>query len=218
MIRVDCIADSKHELTDLIGFVKPYVPDIPDNGIEHELRQAMVEFAMKTLVLRNTALIDLQENVCDYYLPEDRNGEWVPYIIDEVCLRISSSSEYRQAYIRKTGGCGVHGWSVVVESSSKLWVNPAPMEDIECGLKVDFFVIPTQESCTVPDIIFNTYSQGIAAIAIAKLLLVNGNEALARKAGIWQQTAQRWINKAKHDVPFGGLSTGPKKMRARPWM
>ena len=207
-----CADDNKILITDLNGFVKPFVPDIPDNGVEHALRQAMIEFASKTLILKRYAQIDIQENVRDYFI-EDTSEECV-YMLQELCVG-DSCIWHRIKQTQCSTWCGMQ---FQTRTPNCVIVNPAPVCDQVGALKVSYFTVPSQESCFVPDEIYKVYAETIAAMAIANLLLVNGNEALARKAGIWQQKAQRGIGKAKVDGVFSEHWAGPRKIKPRIWI
>lgn len=170
----------------------------PHGAILQALREAAVEFASDTRVLRRVYRTVAQKGVRDYYvgtLPDERVG-----LVNRVCVsgRCIDPSELGCC---STGDCCAGG-GFVFEIPDKLVLDCAPTCDEECmGIEITYHAVPTEEACVFDRELKARYRQAMQYGALARLLTLPGWEWTRPDYGVnFDRKFQMEIAAAKIDA------------------
>jgi hypothetical protein len=155
-------------LSKFVEYIRPMVVSAPDGVIEQYVRQALIEFAQKTLFFQRDYYIDLQENVSDYTIPIEDG--FYPHMIREVSVNGMRLHSVERPPLDDAQFYG----KVYFEKPCRIVVGHCPDEDCTDGLLVRADVVPSQDTCCVDQWIFDTYLGDIAQGALSHLLIMPG--------------------------------------------
>mgnify|MGYP003604446108 CR=1 FL=1 len=137
---------------------------LPESAAISFVRNACIDFAKRSKVIRKHTRIDLQCGLSEYPL----DG------LD--CERVIGVAKVRMGR-HENEDCGM-GWSwgnVHFEfEDTVLRVHPAPDRDIEDGLELELILQPTRESCEVDARIFEDHYDAIVNYALAEVHMMPG--------------------------------------------
>jgi len=160
--------------------------DIPSDMAESYIRQAVIDFAHRSQVVRRKLWVDLQACVGDYLIEPPKCEQIVS--IQRICggdgcLSFTPiADEPCCAYLPCCGGGVV--WFVPPYTIN---IDPTPVNDVCRALFVDASVAPSRDACEVDRIYYDRFHEAIINGALYRLFLIKGtawydpNVALAYK-------------------------------------
>lgn len=183
---------------DEIGFA---APGVLDDMAAYYARQAAIEFAKKTRVLRRYFDIPLQRCVTDYY-PCPMDGERIE-LINQVCINGECMTPRRDA------GCELHycGWRVKFNPPNQIIVDGDMCTDHNGRITVVAHVSPTKNACEVDAMLFDRYEDAITQGALSRLYVLPGRKWTS--SGLSDVSRKRFtiaMDRAKNDVARGFMS------------
>ena len=189
-----CQHDGLIPLEDFRDYAAMFVPKADPELIDHFVRWAAIEFAKRTLMLKRSLWIDLQECVTDYTLCV--GDGYKVHSITEVCCE--NTPLYRED---KIDCCPAHGnYYYAADDLTRILIGTQPSCDVKEGLFVRVVVQPTQAACELDSCLYESYGEAIAAGALSRLLLMKDKEFFnLQMAGVFLRRFKGAITQGKVD-------------------
>lgn len=137
---------------------------LPEGAAISFVRNACIDFAKRTSIIRKKTRIDLQCGLQDYPL----DG------LD--CERVIGVG-YARLGRHEVVDCGcTWSWGNVkfTFEDTVLHITPAPDQDVEDGLEVELILQPSRDSCSVDSRIYNDHYDAILNYALSEVHLMPG--------------------------------------------
>lgn len=180
-------------------FVIAYAPNMPQELIQHAIRETVVEFMRATRCAKATLEVETQEKVADYMLE-------VPD-----CRRIVKVSSVKQSPVKCSGR---ENWQELSDGEFgqykiELRLGEHPIIVLSDPpkkphrLRIEYVWTIGRDDCDVPEFIYEDYMQGIVAGTLMRLATFPNNEHLAGQVKVHQMTWFEAIQQAKIDKTGG---------------
>lgn len=211
-------------------YILPWVLGCPVEILRAQARLAAIEFCRRSGILHDENYFDLQKNVREYFLTS---------VCDYQVVRVYSVSMLNKWTFNPTlnkplvvqGGpfnsvgywgynwwCGPYGF--YMKSPSVIEITPATQQDFPRGLRVEFVVMPKQDSCTLDNYLYETWAESIAAGAISRCKMMKGPTITWSDSEGAKEYNTRFlndINRARGNADMNHTS-GPTYMTAARWV
>lgn len=146
---------------DFVPAVAAFVKDAPIEMIAYHAREAAIEFAKISRVIKRRLHVDLQENVSDYRF--DVDDDYTVLAVEDVWLE--------GKLLPKSDGHWPHwGGGYTVFDTGHIELPAMPSEDVPQGLIVEVSVVPGRQSKFFDRRMFDLWSKEIASGTIARLM------------------------------------------------
>lgn len=200
-------------LDDFLPYIQPQAPNAPAEMCAHYIRLAAIQLCREAQILKETVYADLQEGVQDYCIEIEQCD------LQVIAVRRVCAGTIPLAALRDMPCDGEYvGHSYFYEAPSDLLIWPAPSCDIERGLRIDVTLVPGQDACELPRVLYDLWAEALGDGAASRLLLVKGSDWYdPQAAGI---NLKRFMN-AKRDAKVRASRnnvSGPIHMRSRRWV
>lgn len=175
-------------LTDLIPLVAPWVPGAPNNMIELELRDALIEFCEDTEAWTETVTMDQVADQAEYEI--SLTNEASIQRVMEVLVKTNTSQDYddlrRSPYPVEYYKLNADGDTIV------FYNNNEPSQTITDGIQFKFALRPQDRTEELSGDLLDRYGRGIAKLARYKMMTV------PKKPYYNPQEAQRYYDEYKN--------------------
>lgn len=206
--------------------ILPEVPGAAEMVVENAVKNAVIEFCEKSLILqRDHDPVTLVQGIVDYdlepptgylvvkvmkaWLENNQLDPLAPDFVREAAVYNRLFSSYQdesgtpRSYLQKD------------ERSISVWSPPA--QKYTNGLTMRVALKPTRDSSSVEDVVYEDYAEVIAAGALARLMRSAGKPYTnVEMAGVNQQVFQQGINLARsralHGLVRSNLSVKLRKI------
>lgn len=225
-----CNFDPNDHLSwDVLGpYILPYVLGVPDELMNHHARLACIDFCKSSGILHDENYIDLQKGEREYFLTTECDYQIIRTysvtMLNRWTLQPTMDKPIRPylAPFNTVGYYGVGWWGgpygYYMYDVSTIIISPATQQDFLKGLRVEFIVAPTQDSCTLNNYLYSSFAEEIAAGAISTLKLIMGqNWSDPKGSGFWQNKFRRGVAKARATADRN-FTSGPLMMRSNRWV
>lgn len=207
-------------IEDFEPFVLAYAPFIPQEILQHAIRETIVEFMRESRCASDTLDVETQEKVGDYMLE-------VPD-----CRRIVKVTSVMETPLRCSGR---ENWNPLVQGEEADYTielrrgehpiivlnNP---RNKPTKLRVDYVWAIGRDDCDVPDFIYDDYMQAILYGTLVRLAMLPEQDALLRQVTLFQTNWFNALQQAKIDKTGGkarriiGASFLGRSGRGRLWL
>jgi hypothetical protein len=200
--------------SDLIDFIAPAAPDVPDSYIEQALKWSAIRLCERSGLFKEELFLDSQASVGDYPLEAALNDCWRPHVIYTLCV---NGSDYAP---QASDLCCNQSCHRVYFLHDPLVVNirPVPIKDEVDGIRIVMSVKPHVDSCNIPDMLYDDWSDVLTAGTLAKLMKSArqpwSNLTLARE---FEKEFNAGVNRAMIRS-YKGFTNGPIRLKARPFV
>lgn len=174
-------------VSDFEPFVLAYVPYLPQEIIQHAIRESIVEFMRETKIARDTLEVETQEKVPDYIMemPDCRRIVKI-HTVDSSPANCNGRENWQRL---RSGECGDYeielrrgGYPIIV-------LQDPPKKPHR--LRIDYSWTIGRDDCDVPDFIYEDFMQGIVAGTLLRLASLPDQQGLLSQLQIHQST---WFN------------------------
>lgn len=152
----------------LLPYVHPYARGAPDEVMLQAIRSSAIEFCRRSGVLHDENTLDIQAYVKDYPLETLCDYE----IVRTYEVVVSNTWRYRPSITKNRVCWTLGGYQFYMQQPDIVVITNPPSMDIPNGLQVEFIVQPKQDGCTVDNLLYESWAEGIAFGAIARLLMM----------------------------------------------
>lgn len=174
-------------IEDFEPFVLAYVPYLPQEIIQHAIRESIVEFLRETKIARAIMEVETQDKVPDYILevPDCRR------IVKTHFVEISPSHcSGRERWDALYGGeNGDYRIELRRGDFPIIILSDPPKKPHK--LRIDYSWTIGRDDCDVPDFVYEDFMQGIVAGALLRLSILPDQQALVQQTSLHQAT---WFN------------------------
>lgn len=192
----------------LIPYMQPACMGIPVDMLIHNIRLAAIEFSERTGVYTQQYLVDLQKDVTEY--PIDVIDCYRFIALKKVCY--NGQINYSSAFSPHC--CSMAGNKFWYENES-LNISFAPSYDDDEALRIEIVVALTQDSCFMPESMYQDWAEWIAAGAIQRVLEIPGQPFTDYDAArLYAMKFAKGKRDCKYRVERSRIR-GPMKMIAR---
>lgn len=192
----------------LIPYMQPACMGIPVEILVHNIRLAAIEFTEKSGWFSQVYSVDLQKDVSEY--PIDVYDCMRFIAMRKVCYRGQTS--YCPEHTPRC--CSVGGNKFWVENDA-LQISPLPAYDEAEALTVEIVVALTQDTCYLPESLYQEWAETIANGAIARVLTIPGQMfSDPMSARLFGFSFKKGIGDARSRVERSKIR-GPYKIKAR---
>lgn len=201
--------------------VMPHVPGCPYGMVVNAVRNAAIELAHKSLILRSSlAAINVVVDQQDYTLTPPANTRVVtPISVRFDSIPITATGEETMDHVHpywREGGISRRYYMAVPGTLSLTWV---PKTAITGGLEVRIAYKPAETSSSGDDLLYDDWASDIAAGALAELLDTADQSASWRNpeaARSWASRFARGVHNASFRARMGHGYQAPM-LKMRPW-
>lgn len=180
-------------------FLLAYVPTLPQELLQHAIRETIVEFMRETKCASGILEINTQQNVCDYILevPDCRR------IIKVKNVKLGSINCNGKEHWNDLSGSEFGDYSIELRLGSNpiIILNSTPKK--EGILRIEYFWTIGRDDCDVPDFIYEDYMQAIVAGSLVRMASYPNNEHLLAQIKIHEVNWFNAIQQAKIDKTGG---------------
>jgi hypothetical protein len=188
--------------------MQPACMGIPAELLVHNIRLAAIEFTEYSGILTQTYLVDLQKDVTEY--PIDVYDCMRFIALRKVCY--GEQTRYCPAYEPKC--CSIGGNTFWYQDGA-LRIGEAPAYDEPEALTVEIVVAVSQDSCFMPEELYQDWAEPIAMGAIARCLMIAGQPFYdANSARLFEFKFKQGKVNARQRVERSRIR-GPMKIAAR---
>lgn len=163
-------------------------PDVPTDIAENYVRQAAIELAEDSHILRRKINIATQAGVTDYQLepPDCTHTLKIVEVCDwmgrryTVLPNVPCEPPCGVSITDACGGCAPGGFIarstiwVAFTQPNELEVRPVPGVDIDLGYKVEISVAPDRDACELDEILYQRYAPTIHQGALWHIYMLPG--------------------------------------------
>ena len=186
-------------IEDFEPFVLAYSPYIPQELVQHAIRETIVEFMRETKCAKDVLMVETQEKVPDYMLevPDCRRIVKVTSV-QESPLHCSGREVWRQ--LQQGTDCD-YTVELRMGEHPVILLRDAPRKPTK--LKVEYVWAIGRDDCDVPDFIYDDYMQAVVNGALVRLAMLPEQDALARQIAVYQANWFNAVQQAKIDKTGG---------------
>lgn len=186
-------------IEDFEPFVLAYAPYIPQEIVQHAIRETIVEFMRESKCAKDTMNIETQEKVSDYMMevPDCRRIVKVT-AVQESPLHCSGRENWRVLY---NGEDRDYTVELRLGEHPIIVLNNAPRKPTK--LRVEYVWAIGRDDCDVPDFIYDDYMQAIVNGTLVRLAMMPEQENLARQITVYQANWFNALQQAKIDKTGG---------------
>lgn len=153
-----------HNLNDFVRLALAKGPySAPQNAAEEAVVQTTIDLCERAGVWREEFEFQLQQAVPDYPLDVPENTRLV-------CVEWIEIGKRKYKAVPASLMCRCGGSSISIPDNKTVWIQPTPYPACPEYVKMQLWLAPLQESCDLPDHLWQEYSDVIANGAASRLL------------------------------------------------
>lgn len=192
-------------LESLLRHVIPVVPELPHSMALDRLRQAFIDFSVRSQLIVGKLVQDYQADVCDYPLVPPEGYE---------VYKVKGLESPNYGFTWTEVGYGLWNTRFSIIDNSTIHIHSPPSVDQIDGLIVYVILVPTSCTNEIPSSVSTPFGNGIAQKVIADALRIPNKPwtsmTLARS---YEMEYNRTVLRAKQ-ISNTNRTTGP--LRAKP--